>query len=63
MTLEAKELKHVKTVIDYLYSDESKHYEKEGRPKGHIFVSVLALQEIVSRDSPADTMRAPRPER
>ncbi len=54
MTLEAKELKHVQAVVDYLYSDEVKHYEKEGRPEEHIFVSVRALQEIVWRNSPAE---------
>ena len=53
MTLTDRELKHLKTVIDYLYNDESKDYETEGRPKDHIFVSVLGLQEIFWRGSPA----------
>ena len=41
----------LKTVIDYLYSEESKHYEDEGQPKDHVFVSVLGLQEIHLRNS------------
>ena len=49
MKLTAKEVEHIKSVIDYLYHDESKDYENEGRPKEHIFVSVLGLQEILWR--------------
>ncbi len=51
MTLTDRELKHLKTVIEYLYSDESKDYESQDRPKDHIFVSVLGLQEILWRGS------------
>ena len=51
MKLTDRERKHLKAVIDYLYSDESKNYEDEGRPKDHIFVSVPGLQEILWRGS------------
>ena len=53
MTLTDKEREHLKAVIDYLYSDEAKDYEIEGQPEDHIFVSVLGLQEILWRGSPA----------
>ena len=53
MKLTDQELKHLKTVIDYLYNDERKDYENEGQDKDHIFVSVLGLQEIMWRGSPA----------
>ena len=53
MKLSDKELKHLKTVIDYLYCDESRNYEDEGQPQDHVFVSVLGLQEILWRGSPA----------
>ena len=53
MKLKDKELRHLKAVIDYLYNDERKDYENEGQPKDHIFVSVLGLQEIMWRGSPA----------
>ena len=52
MTLTDRELKHLKTVIDYLYSDEIKHYEDEGQPENHIWLSVRGLQEIVWCRSP-----------
>ena len=52
MKLTDKELKHLKTVIEFLYADESKHYESEGRSNDHIFVSVLGLQEIMWRGNP-----------
>ena len=52
MKLSDKELKHLKTVIDYLYNDERKDYENEGQDKDHIFVSVLGLQEILWRGTP-----------
>ena len=52
MTLTDRELKHLKTVIDYLYNDERKDYENEGQDKDHIFVSVLGLQEILWVGSP-----------
>lgn len=49
MTTTTDELKHINTVINYLAHDESKDYEANDRPAGHIFESVLALQEIVDR--------------
>ena len=52
MKLTDRELKHLTTVIDYLCRDERKDYECEDRPKDHIFVSVLGLQEILWRGSP-----------
>ncbi len=52
MKLTDKELKHLNAVINYLYHDENKDYENEGRPKDHIFVDVLGLQEILWRGSP-----------
>ena len=61
MTLTDRELKHLKTVIDYLYNDERKDYENEGQDKDHIFVSVLGLQEILWRGSPC-TVGQPTPE-
>ena len=60
MTLKDKELRHLKTVIDYLYCDESRNYEDEGSPADHIFVSVLGLQEILWRASPS-TVGQPTP--
>ena len=51
MELNAKELDHLKRVIDYLYSDEARDYENEGHPADHIFISVLGLQEILWRGS------------
>ena len=53
MKLTDRELKHLNAVIGYLYNDESKDYENEGQDKDHIFVSVLGLQEIMWRGSPA----------
>ena len=61
MELNAKELDHLKRVIDYLYSDEARDYENEGQPADHIFVSVLGLQEILWRGSPR-TVGQPTPE-
>ena len=61
MGLNAKELDHLKRVIDYLYSDECRDYENEGSPADHIFVSVLGLQEILWRGSPS-TVGQPIPE-
>ena len=52
MKLTDREKKHLKTVIAYLYRDESKDYENEGQPADHIFESVLGLQEIMRRDRP-----------
>ena len=52
MTLNAKELDHLKRVIDYLYSDEARDYENEGQPENHIWLSVRGLQEIVWCRSP-----------
>ena len=53
MKLTDKELHHLDTVIRYLHSDELKDYENEGRPPDHIFTSVLGLQEILRRETPA----------
>ena len=53
MKLTDRELKHLKTVIDYLYRDERRDYECENRPNDHIFVSVLGLQEFLRRESSA----------
>ena len=61
MGLNAKELDHLKRVIDYLYSDEARDYENEGQPADHIFISVLGLQEILWRGSPR-TVGQPTPE-
>ena len=61
MELNAKELDHLKRVIDYLYSDEARDYENEGQPADHIFISVLGLQEILWRGSPR-TVGQPTPE-
>ena len=61
MGLNAKELDHLKRVIDYLYSDEARDYETEGQPADHIFISVLGLQEILWRGSPR-TVGQPTPE-
>jgi len=58
MTLTDKELRHLKTVIDYLYCGESRNYEDEGSPADHIFVSVLGLQEILWRASPSTAGQA-----
>ena len=58
MDLNAKELGHLKRVIDYLYSDERRGYENEDRPADHIFVSVLGLQEILWRGSPSPAAQA-----
>ena len=44
-------LKPLRRIRDYLYDDERKNYEVEEMPAGHIFVSVLALQEIIERYS------------
>ena len=61
MEINAKELDHLKRVIDYLYSDEARDYENEGQPADHIFISVLGLQEILWRGSPR-TVGQPTPE-
>ena len=49
--MDTKELDHLKTVVNYLYNDERKHYECEGKPENHIFESVVALEEFVKRQS------------
>ena len=38
------ELNALTKVVDYLWSDESKHYEQEDKPKDHIFhyIKILA---------------------
>ena len=41
--------KHLEKVIDYLYSDELKHYNEEGGPEDHVFESVDALKDWVSQ--------------
>ena len=28
---------HIDVIVDYLWTDEKKHYEEEGKPKNHIF--------------------------
>ena len=49
MRMEPRDLEHLWKVVCYLYDDESKDYESEERPEGHIFESVLALEAFLKR--------------
>ena len=49
MQMEPRELEHLWKVFCYLYDDESKDYEERDQIEGHIFESVLVLEEILRR--------------
>lgn len=50
--MNATELAHLKTVVDYLYADEQRDYIDKGKPAGHIFESVEALRLAHQRLAP-----------
>ena len=35
-------------IIDHLYDDEKKHFEKSGRPANHIFVKIRRLKSLIA---------------
>jgi hypothetical protein len=37
----------LKSVVDYLYHDEEKHWKEAGRPKNHIFRDVFQLNGLL----------------
>lgn len=41
-------LKDVRTLVDYLYEDEARHYE-ENKTKDHIFLAIKRLDEYLSK--------------
>lgn len=38
----------MKEVIDYLYSDEQKHFEESNRPQNHIFEKLERLKSLIN---------------
>ena len=64
MKLTHKEVDHIKAVINHIYEDARDDYEVEGKPSGHIFISILTLQEIMWRrlpDAPPEPAKPTRP--
>ena len=59
--MQPETLKALRNVIDYLYTDEQKHYEEEGKPTGHIFESLILAEAFISarekEGTPATTKR------
>ena len=49
MQMEPRELEHLWKVVRYLYDDESKDYDERDQLEGHIFESVLVLEEFLQR--------------
>ena len=47
MQLNKQEITALKNLIAYSYKDEEKHYEEDGRPKHHIFNSILVLNNAL----------------
>lgn len=37
--------KDIKSVVDYLWKDEKRHYQESEKPKGHIFLKLKALKK------------------
>ena len=37
----------IKTVIDYLWNDEKRHYEEDNEPQNHIFCVLNRLKDVV----------------
>jgi hypothetical protein len=37
----------IKEVIDYLYTDEQKHFEESNKPQNHIFKKLERLKQLV----------------
>jgi len=37
----------IKTVIEYLWRDEERHYEEEDEPQNHIFCVLNRLKKVV----------------
>jgi hypothetical protein len=48
------ELESLYTVLMYLWKDESKHWEEEGKPKDHIFIHLKLLWKYFDRESLKD---------
>ena len=42
-----KEYNALQRIVDYLYADEQKHWEESGKPKKHIFLDVMTLNDIL----------------
>ena len=40
--------KEIKTVIEYLWEDEKKHFEENDCPNNHIFFILKKLKELVA---------------
>ena len=37
----------IKTVVEYLFQDEYKHFQEEGKPNNHIYQTLLRLKAIL----------------
>ena len=37
----------IKTVVEYLWIDEERHYEENDRPNGHIFETLCRLKDTL----------------
>lgn len=48
--MDGKTFEHLKKVISASYSTEQKHYYDNGKPKGHIFRSLKALNTWVTEN-------------
>ena len=45
MYLNKNETTHLKKIVNYLDTSESKHYEESNRPKDHIYNSVIVVKK------------------
>ena len=43
-----KEKEAIKKIYDYMVDNERKHFQESGKPKQHIYKSVLVLKKIAT---------------
>jgi hypothetical protein len=48
-----KELTAIKTIVDYLWEDEERHFEENDKPKNHIFRQLKTLKNLKPSDHDA----------
>ena len=47
-TLSGQFTRDLGTMIEYLWEDEQRHYEEDGKPEGHIFTVLKRLRKTLS---------------
>lgn len=41
--------KEIKTIVDYLWKDEKRHFLESEKPKSHIFLNLKALKKELKK--------------